>query len=220
MAVAELPTDAERMDRHYRFQRYVYDLTRKYYLLGRDHMLRGLQPADGANVLEVGAGTGRNLVKAAQLYPKARLFGVEIANSMLETARRSLARAGIADKVTLRQGDATQFKASELFGVPAFERIYFSYTLSMIPGWRRALDNTAAQLAPAGTLTIVDFGQLEDWPAWARAGLFKWLALFSVHPLEGYEAQLMEAARELGLNCTIRRLFGGYAFTAVFSRRH
>ena len=29
---------AEQMDRMYRYQRHIYDLTRKYYLLGRDRI--------------------------------------------------------------------------------------------------------------------------------------------------------------------------------------
>ncbi|MDH4412604.1 MAG: SAM-dependent methyltransferase, partial [Rhizobium sp.] len=33
---------ADRMDRMYRYQRHIYDLSRKYYLLGRDHMIAGL----------------------------------------------------------------------------------------------------------------------------------------------------------------------------------
>ena len=31
----------EKMDRIYRVQRHFYDLTRKYYLLGRDRLIRG-----------------------------------------------------------------------------------------------------------------------------------------------------------------------------------
>ena len=50
---------AERMDRMYRYQRHIYDLTRKYYLLGRDRLIDELQPPVGGHVLEVGCGTGR-----------------------------------------------------------------------------------------------------------------------------------------------------------------
>ena len=59
------------MDSVYRSQRHIYDVTRKYYLLGRDRMIENLAPHDGANVLEVGCGTGRNLILAAQKYPNA-----------------------------------------------------------------------------------------------------------------------------------------------------
>ena len=40
---------AETMDRLYRYQRFIYDLTRKYYLFGRDRLIAGLQvPEQGA----------------------------------------------------------------------------------------------------------------------------------------------------------------------------
>jgi SAM-dependent methyltransferase len=64
------------MDRMYRRQRYIYDLSRKFYLLGRDEAISRLRPAPGDKVLEIGCGTGRNLVKLAQTYPEARLFGL------------------------------------------------------------------------------------------------------------------------------------------------
>ena len=64
------PAEAtRRMNRMYRWQRHIYDGTRRYYLLGRDRMIAGLQPVAGASVLEIGCGTGRNLVLAARLYP-------------------------------------------------------------------------------------------------------------------------------------------------------
>jgi len=45
------------MDRMYRYTRHVYDLSRKYYLFGRDRLLRKMQIAEGDRVIEVGCGT-------------------------------------------------------------------------------------------------------------------------------------------------------------------
>ena len=87
------------MDGVYRRQRHIYDATRKYYLLGRDRLLANLEaPAEGT-VLEVGCGTGRNMVLASRLYPEARLFGLDISTEMLRTAATSLAKEGIASSV-------------------------------------------------------------------------------------------------------------------------
>ena len=63
---------AARMDRIYAGQRHIYDLTRKYYLFGRDRMIDRLDLQPGATVLEVGCGTGRNLIRAARAWPDAR----------------------------------------------------------------------------------------------------------------------------------------------------
>src|ERR1700723_3223859 len=97
------------MDRMYRPQRYIYDLTRKHYLLGRDRLIAELAPPDGSTILEIGCGTGRNLIRAAQRYRSARLYGVDISSVMLEQAQHSVTGADLAARINLAQGDASSF---------------------------------------------------------------------------------------------------------------
>ena len=101
---------AELMDGVYRWQRHIYDLTRKYYLLGRDGLIAGLDVPPGGTVLELGCGTGRNLLLAARCYRQSRLFGLDISNEMLETARVALAREMLSGRVSVARGDATDFE--------------------------------------------------------------------------------------------------------------
>ncbi len=88
-----MPDAFENMDRMYRLQRYFYDLTRKYYLLGRDRLLDEMDVSDGETVLEVGCGTARNLIILAKRRPTANLYGLDASNAMLETARAKIDRA-------------------------------------------------------------------------------------------------------------------------------
>src|SRR4051794_19481287 len=104
------------MDRMYRRQRHIYDLSRKFYLLGRDEAIARLRPAPGDKVLEIGCGTGRNLIRAARAYPQARLVGLDVSREMLATAAASTAAAGLASRISLAQADATAFDAQDLFG--------------------------------------------------------------------------------------------------------
>ena len=120
----------------YRLQRHIYDASRRYYLLGRDRLIADLDVPDGGSVLEVGCGTGRNLVATARRYPTARVFGFDISTEMLKNAASSIARHKLGARVTIAQGDALDFDAGKVFGVTSFDRVYFSYTLSMIPDWR------------------------------------------------------------------------------------
>ena len=48
----------QRMARMYRPQKYIYDLTRLYYLLGRDRLIAELNLRPGQSVLDIGCGTG------------------------------------------------------------------------------------------------------------------------------------------------------------------
>ncbi len=66
------------MNRIYRRQRHVYDVTRKFYLLGRDRLIHRLNPPAGGKVLEIGCGTARNLIVAARTYPDVQFFGIDI----------------------------------------------------------------------------------------------------------------------------------------------
>ena len=207
---------ADAMDRIYRRQRFIYDLTRKYYLLGRDRLIAELDAGSG-HVLEVGCGTGRNLVAAAHRYPATTFHGLDISAAMLETANAALKRRGLAGRVRTKLGDATRFEATD-FGRSGFDRVFLSYTLSMIPDWRAALRCAAKALGPGGRLYIVDFGQQEGLPDWFKRMLFAWLALFHVHPIADLPAALADLAAREGLWLRCRPLLRGYAIYAVLER--
>tara|TARA_R110000782_G_scaffold117364_3_gene207574 strand:+ start:15932 stop:16639 length:708 start_codon:yes stop_codon:yes gene_type:complete len=211
---------AARMDAVYATQRHFYDLTRKYYLLGRDRMIAGLNVAPGMHVLEVGCGTGRNLIAAMRRWPEARFSGLDISAAMLETARGSLARRGLADRMTLYEADACTFSSSPVLEDARFERIFMSYTLSMIPAWELALEEALCALAPNGSLHIVDFGQQERLPGWFRALLFAWLRTFHVSPRAALPAVLEDLAQRHNRRLIFRSRYRGYAWEAVLTPRH
>jgi S-adenosylmethionine-diacylgycerolhomoserine-N-methlytransferase len=212
--VTTVTTTMHPMDRMYRHQRHVYDLTRKWYLLGRDEMIAGLSPRAGDRVLEIGCGTGRNLVVAASRFPQARFYGVDVSKEMLASAGRAVRRAGLADRIALGCADATR-PLTAAFGVPSYERIFISYALSMIPAWPTVLDLAIAALAPGGELHVVDFGRQEAFPPPLRALLRAWLRLFDVTPCDRLEEELGARAASLGGTLSMRRPWLGYAQHAV-----
>jgi S-adenosylmethionine-diacylgycerolhomoserine-N-methlytransferase len=203
------------MDRIYRRQRHLYDATRKYYLLGRDRLIAELDPPAGGTVLEIGCGTGRNLVAAAKEYPHASLYGLDVSALMLEKAASSIGRAGLAERIRLAQADAARFDPEALFARPAFDRVFFSYSLSMIPDWRAAIDAALAAVAPGGRLHLVDFGRQEGLPAPFRTLLYAWLRRFHVAPDAAHEQALRAAAAAIGAGYNGRSLYGGYAWSAI-----
>lgn len=206
---------ASAMDAIYRTQRHIYDATRKYFLLGRDQMLKGLAPPPGGSILEIGCGTGRNLILAARMHRSARLFGFDISPAMLETAAASIARSGLSGRIRIAQGDAAHFSGEQLFGEKQFDRVFISYALSMIPHWREAIGQAFEAAAPGGSLHIVDFGQQSGLPGWFRGGLRAWLAKFSVEPREDLEAELERLAAKTGARLTFERPYRDYAHLAV-----
>ncbi len=208
-------SSAELMNRTYRYQRHIYDFTRKYFLLGRDRLIDDLAPRDGDAVLEIGCGTGRNLAVAAARHPTVQLYGIDVSTEMLASAFATIARAGLAPRVRLAHADATSFDPQPLFGIARFDRVFVSYSLSMIPQWEAVLDHALSILGPGGELHIVDFGGQRRLPGVFRTLLRRWLAVFHVTPRDGLEAALRARAHARNALLIFTRPYRDYAQYAV-----
>ena len=196
------------MDRIYRRQRHIYDVTRKYYLFGRDRLIRELALEPSETLVEVGCGTARNLIAIARRYPGARLFGLDASPAMLKTASAAVRRAGLEERIVLLQGLAEELSPSR-FGVESFDRVLFSYSLSMIPDWRCALASGIGALAPGGSVHLVDFGDLTGLGRLGERVMRAWLGLFHVTPRVEFLAALEELTQNRG---RLTLLPGRYAF--------
>ena len=167
----------EFLDRYYSAARPIYDLTRKYYLFGRDRALARLLADPWDSLVEVGPGTGRNLRIIHRQRPSARLGGVQPPAPMLPHAARRCPWA------TFHRGFAEDVDYTAVLGEPP-QRILFSYCLSMVRHREVAIERALAGLAPGGELHIVAFADLAGLPAALREGLRRWLAAFRVEPLD------------------------------------
>lgn len=203
------------MESIYSFQRHIYDVSRKHYLLGRDRLLQDLAPPENGAVLELGCGTGRNLVIAANNHKSAKFCGLDISNEMLKSAQNLINKHRLTNRISIAQGDATSFAPVELFGVEKFDRIYISYSLSMIPDWQGTLEQAFLHLSDKGSIHIVDFGQQTKLPKIFRSILTKWLKLFHVTP----RAELFDHVRELAnaknRNFEFQKLYRDYTHYCV-----
>jgi S-adenosylmethionine-diacylgycerolhomoserine-N-methlytransferase len=219
MSGALQTSDAVRMDRHYRYQRHIYNATRTHYLIGRKHLIQNLNLKPGQSVLEMGCGTAWNLVRIAKKYPKGRVFGADVSSAMLNTAQNSVQRRGLEKQITLGLGDATSFDSVDVFGVQQFDRVFFSYAISMIPEWEHALEHATGLVAPDGELHVIDFGQCEELPVAFKQGLFAFLRYYTVHPRADLEVQLAEVAARHDMLLSFQRLHRGYTEYAVLRRK-
>ena len=208
------------MDRVYRFQRRFgfYDATRKYYLLARDPMLAGLTPPPGGTVLEIGCGTGRNLVHAARRYPQTRFHGIDISREMLEAAGNAVHRAGMQDRIRLALADAAAFDPQRTFGRDRYDRIFLSYAVSMIPQWRAVVSEAAGHLAPGGELHIAEFGDMAALPAFSKRAMYAWLRWYHVTPRTDLFEVAAETAAALGGASETRRLHRDFSWIAVIRK--
>lgn len=207
------------MDRMYRYQRHFYDLTRKYYLLGRDRMIEQMDVQAGETVLEVGCGTGRNLIVLAEKYPAAQFYGLDASAEMLKTAQTKIDGKNLTENIMLKQELAEDLDFRKTFGLDEpFDTIFFSYSITMIPTWREAIQAGLDNIKAGRSIYIVDFWDQKDLPNWFQKILKGWLKQFHVQfwndlmpHLESLEQQNLG---KLKVTSIARR----YAFLAEFKK--
>ena len=184
-------TLGERLQAFYGPQAEDYDAFRERLLHGRAELMKRLAPAPGATLVELGAGTGRNLdFLGDALEGLDRVDLVDLCPALLELAR---ARTRGRPNVRVIQGDAVRYRPDG-----PVDCVYFSYSLTMIPDWEGALRNALAMLRPGGRLGVVDFYVSDSVPApgLARHGALtrwfwpRWLGHDGVHPDPAHLAAL------------------------------
>jgi S-adenosylmethionine-diacylgycerolhomoserine-N-methlytransferase len=208
----------EKMDKMYRYQRYFYDLTRKYYLLGRDKLIAQMNLQAGENVLEVGCGTGRNLAILAKKYPKANFFGLDASSVMIEESQKKIDKHSLKN-VQLQIALADDFTFQNTFKLDQpFDTIYFSYSISMIPPWKESITNALNNLRAGGSFYIVDFYDQKDLPRWFQKMLTGWLKQFHVQ-FWGDLMPHLESLETQGLGTlAVTSIARRYAFIAKFEK--
>lgn len=156
--------------------KYLYDLSRKYYLFGRDTALKEILKSPWESLIEIGPGTGRNLTLLHRKRASAQFGGIEASDEMLTLAQKKCPWAN------LTHGFAETGDIEKVLGKKP-DVILFSYCLSMVQDKEKAIMNARRSLAPNGKLVIVDFGDMTGFPAILQKNMNGFLKSFHVSPL-------------------------------------
>ena len=79
------------LEKYYRFHSRIYDATRWIFLFGRDRLVKEIAASfQPTRILEIGCGTGKNLVRLREMFPGVDLTGLDLSQDMLEVARKKL----------------------------------------------------------------------------------------------------------------------------------
>lgn len=142
-----------KMQAYYQFQSRIYDATRWSFLFGRRRMVNEFPFAVDApiNILEVGCGTGANLMVMAKRFPNAQIVGIDVSADMLKiAAKKTQAHHQRISLLTGYYGQLSLHTAPDI--------IIFSYCLTMVnPGWAQLIEQAYADLKPGGCISVVDF---------------------------------------------------------------
>ena len=146
-------THAERLESFYGGQADDYDSFRARMLHGRDELIDMLTFPDGGVWVDMGAGTGENVLRAqGRTNALEQVHLVDLSKSLLEVAEKQLSEAGI-ENASFHLADATRFDLPP----ESVDVISFSYSLTMIPDWFEAISLAERLLKPGGTIGVTDF---------------------------------------------------------------
>ncbi|MCB9850780.1 MAG: methyltransferase domain-containing protein [Phycisphaerales bacterium] len=119
----------------------------------RRRALAELNAQPGEHVLEIGVGTGHNLVALAQMVGRnGCVVGVDISAQMLKRAQRHLRRQKLSNRAELRQADASALP----FSNNTFDAVLMTFTLELFdgPDIPRALAECYRVLRPGGRIVV------------------------------------------------------------------
>jgi S-adenosylmethionine-diacylgycerolhomoserine-N-methlytransferase len=165
----------ERLNSFYEKQADLYDSYRFRMLHGRPLMLkavaRHMKPSaavkkKGLVWVDLACGTGYNVENFRLSLDKfSKIYLLDLCVPLCQVAQRE--RADKYDpqkkKIQVIHGDATDFECKELPPAGTVDLVTISYSLVMIPDWRKAIQNAKRLLKPnGGMIAVCDFTLAPD----------------------------------------------------------
>jgi S-adenosylmethionine-diacylgycerolhomoserine-N-methlytransferase len=151
ISLKDEPLIVQNIEKYYSFHAYIYDLTRWTFLFGRKKLLKKIPvlKTDVKRIVEIGCGTGHNLVLLANRFPNAAIIGVDISEDMLSKAAEN---TSMYPNITVCKELNFSDRESQ------FDLVLMSYVLTMMnPGWDYWIKEANNLLNHKGYLLVVDF---------------------------------------------------------------
>lgn len=169
LTAGKVNAHGDKMSSFYAAQAKGYDAVRENMLVARSEMMSGFGPIKkGHTWLDVGGGTGRNLhYLRAQLDLFDRIVVLDICPELLEIGKENARRSFTplqCEKIhwvtlDINAKDVRAKLATHLHNDlhRGFDTISFSYSLSMIPEWQKALLSAKSLMSEDGRVIVSDF---------------------------------------------------------------
>lgn len=133
----------------------------------RKRLVRHLPPGERLDVLDIATGTADVLLTLHRAGRLRRGVGIDMATAMLDLGRAKLAHEGVADIITLREGDATRLDEPD----GAYDCTTISFGIRNVIDTGKALVEMHRVIKPGGRSLILECSMPEN-------ALFRALYLF------------------------------------------
>jgi demethylmenaquinone methyltransferase / 2-methoxy-6-polyprenyl-1,4-benzoquinol methylase len=167
-----------------------YDLVNRVISLGIDQSwrrktVRALQLGIGQRVLDLATGTADLAIQVARTEPTLHVVGLDPSSKMLDVGRAKVARAALAGRVELVQGDAQELP----FEAGSFHSVCIAFGIRNVPDRGKALREMARVTRPGGRIAILELSE-------PRSGVLGVLARFHIHSVVPYVGALLSGVKE------------------------
>jgi demethylmenaquinone methyltransferase/2-methoxy-6-polyprenyl-1,4-benzoquinol methylase len=154
----------------------TYDRYARLLSFGQDPRWRSFLvsrlPSGARRVLDVASGTAAVAIELVRADPARTVVGVDQSPEMLAAGHERVDRAGLNDRIDLREGRAEDLP----FADAEFDALTFTYLLRYIDDVPATLRELARVVRPGGTVAMLEFGLPRGgwrllWELYVRLGL-------------------------------------------------
>jgi len=154
----------------------TYDRCARLLSFGQDPRWRSFLvsriPSDAARVLDVASGTAAVAIELVRADRARTVVGIDQSTEMLATGSDRIARAGLSERIELREGRAEALP----FADGEFDALTFTYLLRYVDDVPATLRELARVVRPGGTVAMLEFGLPRGiwrplWELYVRVGL-------------------------------------------------
>ena len=173
--------------------------------IGRLFSLEAADPRT-ARVLELGCGSGMNMVAMAQLFPEAQFLGVDASGRQIEDGSAAIAATGLTN-VELRHADISELGED----IGTFDYIITHGIYSWVPPHvKDAILRLSKERLNPGGIAYVSYNCL---PGWRMRGALRDMMLMHTAGIEdtrGKVAQAKALIKFLAESCSEEAAYGKY----------
>jgi len=197
----------------------TYDRYARLLSFGQDPRWRSFLvsriPPDASRVLDVASGTAAVAIELARAEAGRTITGVDQSSEMLAAGRARVERAGLSDRIDLREANAEALP----FGDAEFDALTFTYLFRYVDDVPATLRELVRVVRPGATVAMLEFGLPRGawrplWELYVRAGLpaagavvspgWREVGRFLGPSIRGFwerwpESRLLDAWREAGV---------------------
>ena len=137
-----------------------YDFLNRFLSLGidvqwRKKAIRRLARLQPKQILDVATGTGDVALMTYEILKPEKIVGVDISAGMLQVGREKIAKAGLFDRIELRQADS----AALPFEDNSFDAVTVAFGVRNFQDLERGLSEMRRVLKPGGKLIVLEFSR-------------------------------------------------------------